>query len=66
MALRTAPHAEKEVERVRALAATILLAGLARAGGWLATDRPHPLQRALLAVELTLPAAVAALQRSTR
>lgn len=65
-ALRTAPHAEKEVERVRALAATILLAGVARAGGWLATGRPHPLQRVLLAVELTLPAAVAALQRSAR
>ena len=65
-ALRTAPSADSETERVRALAGTILIAGLARAGAWAAAGRPHPLQRALLAVELTLPAAVAALQRAAR
>ncbi len=62
-ALRVAPHADREPERVRALMAAILLAGLARAGAWRATGKPHPGQRLLLAVELTLPPAVAALQR---
>jgi hypothetical protein len=61
-ALRVAPRADRDVERVRALAGALFLAGVARAGGWLAAGRPHPLQRALLTIELATPPAVLALQ----
>jgi hypothetical protein len=47
---------------VRALAAALFLAGLARAGGWLAVGKPHPLQRALLVIELAAPPAMVAWQ----
>lgn len=43
-------------------AGVLFLAGLARAGGWLAVGRPRPLQRALLAVELAAPPAIVAWQ----
>lgn len=56
--LRTAPRAETDTTAVRALAGALFLAGLARAGGWLAAGRPHPGQRALLALELAGPPAV--------
>lgn len=60
--LHTAPRADRDPDAVRALAATLLLAGLARGGGWLATGRPHPVQQALLAIELAGPPAVVAWQ----
>ena len=62
VALHVAPRADAETQTVRALAGTLLLAGLARAGGWLATGRPHSVQRGLLAIELAAPAAIAACQ----
>jgi uncharacterized protein DUF4345 len=64
--LRIAPHADEDPAAVRALAGALFLGGLARAGGWLTSGRPHPLQRALLALELALPPlAVAAQRRSS-
>ena len=54
-ALRVAPRADRETAAVRALAGALFLAGLARAGGWLAAGRPHRLQLALLVVELAAP-----------
>jgi hypothetical protein len=62
-ALRLAPSADREPEAVRALAAAMFGAGLARAGGWVAAGAPHPVQRALLALELGAPPALVALQR---
>jgi Domain of unknown function (DUF4345) len=65
--LRAAARADTEPAAVRPLAGTLFAAGLARAGGWLAAGRPHPGQRALLALELALPPlAVAAQERSAR
>jgi uncharacterized protein DUF4345 len=61
-ALRIAPRADHDAEAVRALAGALFLAGLARAGGWLAAGPPHPLQRALLVVELAAPPTVVACQ----
>jgi Domain of unknown function (DUF4345) len=61
-ALRVAPSADRDAGAVRALAGALFLAGLARAGGWLAVGQPHPGQRALLAVELALPPAMVAWQ----
>jgi hypothetical protein len=59
-ALRTAPRADEDPAAVRALAGALFVAGLARAGSWLATGRPHPVQRMLLALELGVPAVVLA------
>ncbi len=53
--LRTAGRADRDPPAVHALAATLFLAGLGRTGAWLAVGKPHPLQRALLAVELAAP-----------
>ena len=61
-ALRIAPRADRATAEVRALAATLFLAGLARAGGWLAVGRPSRLQRRLLIIELATPPAVVAWQ----
>ena len=61
--LRAAPRAEHDEGAVRAAAGAMFLAGLARAGGWRAAGRPHPGQRALLAIELAGPPAVVAWQR---
>lgn len=47
---------------IRAVAGVLMLAGLGRAGGWVAHGAPHPVQRALLIVELALPPAMVALQ----
>ena len=60
--LRVAPRADRDAEAVRALAGALLLAGVARAGGWIATGRPHVNQRALLAAELAGPPAIVAWQ----
>jgi Domain of unknown function (DUF4345) len=61
-ALRTAPRADSEPAAVRALAGALLLGGLARAGAWKASGRPHPLQRVLLAIELSVPAVLVGIQ----
>jgi hypothetical protein len=60
--LRVAPSAERETTAVRALAGTLFLAGLARAGGWRAVGRPHRAQLALLAIELLAPPLITAWQ----
>jgi len=60
--LRIAPRADRDASGVRAVAGTLFLAGVARAGGWLAAGRPHPVQRALLAIELAAPPAIAVWQ----
>jgi Domain of unknown function (DUF4345) len=60
--LRVAPSADRDATGVRALAAALLFAGVARATGWRAAGRPHPLQRALLVAELTGPPLVVAWQ----
>ena len=60
--LRVAPRADRDTAAVRALAGALLLAGLARAGGWLAAGRPEPLQRGLLTIELAAPPLVTAWQ----
>ena len=57
-ALRVAPRADRDTAAVRALAGALFLAGLARAGGWLAVGKPPLLQRALLAIELAAPPAI--------
>jgi hypothetical protein len=61
-ALHVAPRADRDTAAVRALAGALFLAGLARAGGWLAAGRPHGLQRGLLVVELAAPPLVVAWQ----
>ncbi len=61
-ALRVAPNADRDATAVRALSGTLFLAGLARAGGWLAVGRPHGLQRTLLVVELAAPPVIVAWQ----
>jgi hypothetical protein len=53
--LRVAPGADRDPGAVRALAAALFGAGLARAAAWRQTGAPHPAQRALLALELGLP-----------
>lgn len=60
--LRTAARGERDREAVRAIAATVFVAGLGRAGAWATVGRPHPLQRVLLAAELALPVAMLAAQ----
>ncbi|MGH2953078.1 MAG: DUF4345 domain-containing protein [Solirubrobacterales bacterium] len=62
MALQVAPRADSDPAAVRGLAATLFLAGLARAGGWLAAGRPPGFQCALLAIELGAPAPIVAWQ----
>jgi hypothetical protein len=61
-ALRTAPQADRDVTGVRALAGTLLLAGLARAAAWRSAGAPNGPQRALLAIELAAPPALVAWQ----
>ena len=62
VALGVAPRADRDTTAVRALAGALLLAGLARAGGWLAAGRPHGAQQALLVIELAAPPAIVAWQ----
>jgi hypothetical protein len=63
VALRVAPHADRDTTAARALAAALFLAGLARAGAWRGVGRPHPVQRALLVIELAAPPLIVAWQR---
>jgi uncharacterized protein DUF4345 len=60
--MRVAVRADHDTAAVRALAGALFLAGLARAGGWLAVGKPHAGQRALLAIELAAPPAIVAWQ----
>lgn len=53
--LRVAPRADRDAATVRAIAGVLFCAGLARASGWLAVGTPHPVQQALLAIELGAP-----------
>lgn len=62
VALRVAPRADRDTAAVRALAGALFLAGLARAGGWLAVGTPHGLQRGLLVIELAAPPLIIASQ----
>lgn len=65
-AFRTARRAAPDPGAVRALAAALFLAGLGRAGAWLTVGKPHPLQRALLAIELAAPAVIVVEQARAR
>jgi hypothetical protein len=58
--LRTARRTQLDPAAVRALAGALFLAGLGRAGAWLTAGKPHPLQQALLAIELAGPPLVVA------
>jgi hypothetical protein len=62
-AIRVAPRADRDSAAVQALAAALFFAGLARASGWLAVGRPHPLHRVLLVIELAAPPAIVAWQK---
>ena len=53
--LRTARREDLGPETLRPLAAALFLGGLGRAAAWRTVGKPHPFQRALLAVELALP-----------
>jgi Domain of unknown function (DUF4345) len=65
--LRVASRVERDPAGVRAVAGALFAAGLARANGWRVAGPPHPIQRALLVVELALPPSMIALQaRSSR
>ena len=60
--INVAPRADSDAKAVRGLAAALFGAGLARAGGWAWVGKPHPLQQALLFLELAIPPAVVAAQ----
>ena len=64
--LRTARRADRDPSAVRGVAGALFLAGLGRAGAWLTVGKPHPLQRALLAIELAAPPLVIAEQARLR
>jgi Domain of unknown function (DUF4345) len=64
--VRTARGTQLDPAAVRALAGTLFLAGLGRAGAWLTVGKPHPLQQALLAIELAAPPLVLAEQARLR
>lgn len=66
LVLRTGTSARPDPRAVHAIAATVLLGALGRAGAWAAVGKPHPFQRALLAVELALPPMFALEQRRLR
>jgi Domain of unknown function (DUF4345) len=55
--LRTARREDVDAHAVNEIAAALLLAGLGRACAWRAVGKPHPFQRALLAIELAAPPA---------
>jgi hypothetical protein len=55
---RTARRPDPDPSAVRALAAALFLAGVGRAGAWVTVGKPHPVQRALLAIELAAPVLV--------
>jgi hypothetical protein len=62
VALRIAPRADRDASAVRAFAAALFLAGLARVGGWRAVGKPHKLQLTLLVIELAAPPTLVAWQ----
>jgi uncharacterized protein DUF4345 len=62
-ALRVAPRADRDTAGVRALAGSLFLGGLARAGGWRFAGRPHRFQRGLNVIELAAPPLIVAWQR---
>jgi hypothetical protein len=66
LVVRTARRTQLDPAAVRALAGTLFLAGLGRAGAWLTVGRPHPFQQALLAIELAAPPLVVAEQARLR
>ena len=55
LVFRAAGRADPDAPAVRALAAPLFLGGLGRVGAWLTVGKPHPLQQALLAIELAGP-----------
>jgi Domain of unknown function (DUF4345) len=63
--LRASARAKLDPTTLNATAAALFLAGAGRAGAWVAVGKPHPLQRALLAIELAAPALVL-LERARR
>lgn len=62
-ALRLAPRVGHDPRALHGLAGAMFLGGLGRAPAWHASGPPHPTQRALMAIELALPAALLAWQR---
>jgi hypothetical protein len=64
--ISVAPRAERQPRPVAALAAALFGGGLARTWAWRRSGAPHPIQRALLALELGVPPAIAALQLAAR
>ncbi len=60
--LRLAPRADEDPVAVGASMGALFAAGVARATGWRAVGRPHPVQQVLLALELGIPPAVVAWQ----
>ena len=59
LVLRTAEHPDRNHQAVPALSAALFLAGLGRAAAWRTVGKPHPVQQALLAIELAAPPLVA-------
>ncbi|HEX6117488.1 MAG TPA: DUF4345 domain-containing protein [Solirubrobacterales bacterium] len=55
VALALVPRVERETLAVRALAAVLFAAGVARVLAWIDTGRPHGVFLALLALELAIP-----------
>ena len=64
--LAVSPRADHDAAAVRRLAATFLIAGVARANAWRVAGKPHPAQQGLLAVELVLPAVLVVWQARLR
>lgn len=60
------PEVERRERAVRAFAATLFAGGLVRVATARRVGAPHPLYRALTAVELALPPVVVAWQESVR
>ena len=53
--IRAARRPDLDRRELDEIATTLLVAGLGRASAWLTVGEPHPLQRALLAIELLVP-----------
>ena len=66
VALFVVPGVERETLAVRALAAALFVAGLARAVAWLDAGRPAAIYLVLLALELAIPPALVLWQRRIR
>lgn len=57
-ALHAAPQAGSDAKTIRALSGCVFASGLGRLAAWRQVGPPHPLQRALLGIELAGPAAI--------